>query len=126
MGDTVPERVIAFDWDGTLTNKGDTSTGRAGITYDLAPVMCAMAAGHRVAIMTADPDNLQRIPAILAQYGITSYADVTMQCKMPRMVGEVLVTNRKVLADVYVDDRAMRWQFGMDETIIERMINGTG
>ncbi|SRR6266568_460225 len=120
--DTVPEKVVAFDWDGTLNNTpvthGNDPAIMRGQVCDLTPLHAVMASGHRVAIMTAG-DPLFVLGRLLDRK-VPAFADTAMEHKVPPSAGMVMVTNRKVLADVYVDDRALRWRFGMDASVIER------
>ena len=105
---------IAFDWDGTLTS-GDGPIGQDnGAEIDLYPLRLCLEAGRTVAVMTCN--EAPYVASVLASRGITAFADTAMAHKVPdgEFGGQVLVTNRKVLAAVYADDRNITWKFGDD------------
>ena len=108
---------IAFDWDGTLTS-GDGPTGQDnGAEINLRPLTIILSYGYTAAIMTCnDPEY---VAGILEDRDIPAYADPSNQHKIPDPVftGKVLVTGRKVLARVYVDDRNVLFRYGMSAWI---------
>jgi len=111
---------LAFDWDGTLTSAGAAPVGRdnPGVSIDLTPVRMALSRGLQVAVMTCN--DVGYVAAALYRHGVLGYPDHEMQYKIPPVFlgGYVLVTNRKVLARKYIDDRGMHWQFGDDPELI--------
>lgn len=104
--------VIAFDCDGTLNSKGEGQIGvENGAQWDLTPVKAALALGCRVAVMTCNVPEF--VAGKLRDHGIAAYADDRREYKVPPFTdGTVLVTDRKVLADFYVDDRNVHFAFG--------------
>jgi len=116
MSDTgYSERVVAFDCDGTLN---DMAVGQIGVDngarWDITVLLTAMRLGCRVAVMTCNDPAY--VAAKLQELGVKAYADVAREHKVPPWLGVVLVTDRKVLADEYLDDRNVAYKFGDDPT----------
>ena len=105
--------VVAFDWDGTLTSQGTGKIGQDnGAQVDLTPLRMVLEAGWYAGIMTC---NVVRYVAdVVERHGIAAYADEESYFKIPRFANMVLVSNRKLLADLYVDDHGFRYQYGDD------------
>ena len=110
---------LSFDWDGTLTS-GDGPIGQDnGAVIDVTPLRIALSKRLRVAVMTCNEPWY--VAARLQGQGIAGIADTSMQHKTPPPWLEsqmVMVTNRKVLSRVYVDDRNIAWRFGDDPELI--------
>ena len=112
------EIVVAFDCDGTLNNIGEAPIGvDSGQKWDLRLLRLCLDAGWRVVVTTCN------VPAYVARqlelHGITTYADETMEHKVPPLLHPVhqarryvLVTNRKPLADWYLDDHNIEYRYG--------------
>lgn len=101
--------LIAIDFDGVLTPSPEACWPPAEV--DLTLIRLAQARGYAVAIMTCNAD-VRRVAAELVARGIAAVADPAMSHRSWSDPGTVLVTNRKVIADFYVDDRAVRYRFG--------------
>lgn len=106
--------VVAFDCDGTLTNAGVTVIGQDnGQKWDVHPIWVMQQLGCIVAVMTCNEPEY--VTSMLRQHGIDAYADPDIsdpQYRNPPDDGRVMVTGRKVVADLYVDDNGLRWKFG--------------
>ena len=111
---------LAFDWDGTLTSAGAAPIGQdnPGVIIDVTPLKMALSRGLQVAVMTCNVPSY--VARILWDRGIRALPDNDMQYKIPpvSLGNRVLVTNRKVLASRYIDDRGMNWKFGDDPELI--------
>jgi hypothetical protein len=113
-GPTTTKGNIAFDFDGVLHEHGKMRwpAGR----LDFAPLREAMKRGYAVTIMTANiPASVGRE---LEKHGFKVYVDSKMSYSRWASKGVILVTNRKVSAVAYVDDRAIHWTFGSDPAAI--------
>jgi hypothetical protein len=101
---------VAFDWDGVLHSATEFQ-----LTFDqidLAPVREALARGWTVGVMTAN-DLIEDIALALMRQGIRAFADHFGRCREGFPGSNlVVVSNYKLWADVFVDDRAVRYQFG--------------
>lgn len=131
VSDTGCDRpVIAVDCDGLLNNKGEGRIGvDNGAIWDLSPLRKALALGCRVAIMTCN--DLVYVAGVLQERGVDAYADLAREYKVPPFDdGTVLVTDRKVLADQYWDDRGRQLAYGQDPEPLFRELgldrNGDG
>ena len=113
-GPTTTKGSIAFDFDEVLHEHGKMRwpVGRV----DFAPLREAMRRGYAVSIVTAN------IPASvgkeLERHGFKVYVDTKMTYSRWAYKNVILVTNRKVSAVAYVDDRAIHWVFGSDPAAI--------
>jgi len=111
---------IAFDCDGVLTDQGTTVIGQdTGRKWDVTPVKLALSRGCSVAVMTCNV--VSYVAGQLKEHGLEVFCDETMQYKTwdGGLDGcTVLVTGRKVLADLYVDDHARYWALGDDPELI--------
>lgn len=107
----LPELVIAFDYDGVLTSAAVPGSG-GSVKIDLTPLVLALDAGCRVAVMTCN--DVSHVAGVLESRGIPALQDRSMRYALPPEHGRVLVSNRKVVADLYVDDHGMRWSYGDD------------
>lgn len=106
------EWTIAFDYDGTLT-----SGNRTGAEADFRPLAEAIRRGYSVAVMTCN--DIFHVSAVLNRSGITTQTDPAMRIWLWENAGSVvLVTNRKVWAAIYPDDRGFQWQHGDDPEAI--------
>lgn len=116
----LPMPSIAFDCDGVLTDQGTTTIGEdTDRKWDVTPLRTAISRGFSVGVMTCNV--VTYVAAQLKEQGIRCYADVTMEYKTwdGGLDGcTVIVTNRKLLADRYVDDHGMGWSFGDDPELI--------
>jgi hypothetical protein len=113
---TVLRECYAFDFDGVLH-----AEPRGGITWseiDLTLIADCHARGIAVAIMTCN--DTYRVAAVVRQRGFQVVDDNVTDFGWPRgsppwngyADGKtVLVTNRKVLASRYIDDKAHRHLF---------------
>lgn len=94
---TLSGKVVAVDFDGVLTGNGgwgppgNPLPGTEDRLYELRR------SGYQVATLTARP--VDDVVAWLETWGVHKYVD--------------LVTNRKMVADAYIDDRAVRFHPGM-------------
>ena len=117
--------VIAFDWDGTLTNQGKTNIGKdTGAAIDLTPLRECLQRGWIVTVMTCNSPHY--VARLLHDRGVKAIADPWMHIKVWDRPGIVLVTGRKVLADLYVDDHGLRWSYGSDPQLIADQIEKAG
>ncbi len=126
MNSRMSRTVIAFDWDGTLTNESITPVGTddPDRVIELAPLKMALDAGHIAVVMTCNEPGY--VADILRDHGIHAVTDPWLQVAAWDGGADgktVLVTNRKVLADLYVDDRAFRYRFGDDPASIFAGLN---
>lgn len=116
----LPMYAIAFDCDGVLTDQGTTTIGQdTDRTWDVTPVQMALCRGFSVTVMTCNV--VSYVAARLKDQGLSVYPDETMEYRAwdGGLDGcTVLVTNRKILADLYVDDHAQHWAFGDDPDLI--------
>jgi 8-oxo-dGTP pyrophosphatase MutT (NUDIX family) len=106
--------LVAFDFDGVLhEHRGWVSKfGRINVE----PLRMAQRKGYATAVMTCN--DVGRVATILrVKYNLRTVPDLQM-----RNMGwdggkdgrQVLVTNRKLAARMYVDDRAFHWTYGSD------------
>jgi hypothetical protein len=108
-----PRIPLSFDFDGVL------SEGR-GYHWpvrklDLTVLRQALDRGYAVHVLTAN--DVDKVAWALASQGIDAVHDACPRNRewLGGPSGRVvLVTNRKLKARAYVDDRALRWQFGDD------------
>lgn len=106
-----PQFDVSFDWDGTLTS-GDGPIGQDnGAVIDLAPLQACLDAGLSCAIMTCNQPSY--VAGVLREHQIPVFCDEGFLHKIPHpdFDGMVLVTQRKVLARVYADDRGLRFRW---------------
>lgn len=120
------EPVVAFDCDGTLNNMGVSVIGRDnGQKWDIHPIRVLLTLGCTVCVYTCN--TVDFVVRELCGQGIDAYPDPDItdpQWKCPPNDGRVMVTNRKPLADLYVDDNALRWRFGDPLPHITNMLTG--
>lgn len=106
--------TIAFDFDGVLHENPHYKWPLDAV--DLGLLRKAHARGYAVAIMTCN--DVTRVARFLRKSGFRAVADT----KMTRMHWSdpeaILVTNRKLVADFYVDDKAVRYRFGQPHEVI--------
>ena len=113
--------AIAFDYDGVLTNAGVTVIGQDndGVTLDVSPLSLFLDLGCSVGVMTCnDPEY---VAGKLRDQGIDALADIAMTVRIWNGgIGgrQVLVTGRKLVADMYVDDHGCHWSYGQDKGIL--------
>lgn len=118
---TKPEPMfdVAFDCDGTLTSAAYAPIGQDnGQTWDLRLLTMCLDAGWQVGVMTCNV--AAHVAAQLETHGVHAYADEAMTHKIPPPGGHpvtgraryVLVTNRKLLALWYLDDRNIEYKYG--------------
>jgi hypothetical protein len=100
--------TICFDFDGVLSQGAEYHWPLTGL--DLAPLAEAQRRGYAVVVMTCNRVGL--VAAELRLLGYVPVADVSMVRESWHDPERVLVTGRKVCADAYVDDRAVRWSYG--------------
>lgn len=106
--------TIAFDFDGVLHEhpRYHWPAGR----LDLEPLNEAIRRGYHVAVMTCNVPKM--VGDLLEARGLKVYVDKEMKYGRWDQKGIVLVTNRKVSAVAYVDDRAIRWTIGSNPRAI--------
>jgi len=112
------EPVISFDCDGTLNSLGEAPIGvDSGQVWDLRLLRMCLDAGWRVGVMTCNVPTY--VASQLYAHGVQAYADVRGEFKVPPLVRPldglrryVLVTNRKLLADWYLDDHNIEYKYG--------------
>ena len=111
---------IAFDCDGVLTDQGTTTIGTdTDRKWDVTPIRMALTRGFSVGVMTCNV--VTYVARKLEEQGLTALPDVDMFYKAWDGGPDgctVLVTNRKLLADMIVDDHAMGWSYGQDPELI--------
>jgi hypothetical protein len=112
----LPRPAVAFDCDGVLTSQGTTVIGTdQGADWDVAPIRLALDRGCAVSVMTCNVPSW--VADQLRNEGLSVLADDAMAYKAWDGGPDgktVLITGRKVLADLYVDDHALGWTFGQD------------
>lgn len=106
-------RTIVVDFDGPLHDYlegwGDGSVYGNPVEGSREALGTLMA-GFAVAIGTARTDLAPVAEAIRRWYGIQTVIDTPAgRCHFWNVRGAVLVTNRKLPAAAYIDDRAYRW-----------------
>lgn len=120
------EPVIAFDCDGVLNNMGVSVIGRDnGQKWDTYPIWVLLQLGCTVCVYTCNVPEF--VVDELRKQGIDAYPDpdiTDQQYKCPPANGRVMVTQRKPLADFYIDDNAVRWHFGDPVWKITDMLTG--
>ena len=112
---------LSFDWDGTLTSGDGPIAQDNGAEINLFPLFAAWQRGLVCAVMTCnDPRYVAEVIRGDEKYGMPAQADVRMECKTPPYPDGliVIVTQRKVLARRYIDDRNITWRFGDDPELI--------
>lgn len=110
--------TLAFDFDGVFhpNSRFHWPLERA----DFGPLREAMDRGYAVAIVTGNFPHL--VAAELGKHGFKTLLDPGMSRARWEEVGRVLVTNRKISALAYVDDRGIRWSFGQDPADIFNVV----
>lgn len=101
---------IALDFDGVLHELRGYHWPLAGTDFSL--IHQAHDRGYAVTVMTCNDVGL--VARELQVHGFRVYADHTMRHMYWHDPDVILVTGRKVCATAYVDDRAIRYQFGED------------
>lgn len=115
-----PHRVpLSFDFDGTLTDSRGYRWPVKGL--DLTPVTEALARGYAVHVLTVN--DTYRVAGTLRAAGIDAVSDDGRNPWMVEWDGghdgtKVLVTNRKLKARAYIDDRGLYWRHGMPTEVI--------
>lgn len=111
---------IAFDCDGVLTSEGTTTIGQdTERKWDITPIRMAISRGFSVGVMTCNV--VSYVASRLTDQGLTAIADEKMTIRAWDGGTDgctVLVTNRKLLADRYVDDHGLGWSYGQDPELI--------
>lgn len=110
--------VVAFDCDGTLNSVGEAPIGvDTGQKWNLDLLRACLDAGWRVGVMTCNVPGF--VAKQLESFGVTAYPDERMEYKVPPLLHPlnsvrryVLVTNRKLLADWYLDDHNIEYAYG--------------
>lgn len=101
--------TIAFDWDGVV-HEHAAFTAPMG-NCDLELLREAIARGYSVAVMTCN--NVGYVSGYLRDHGFRVYADTAMRYMDWESAGDlVLVTNRKVCAGLYADDKGFEYHYG--------------
>lgn len=111
------QRTIAFDFDGVIHE--DPHYRIEFLDIDVAPIREAHRRGYAVAIMTCN--DVRRVAAALRQLKLRAWADAGMrflEWSGGKDGKEILVTGRKIVASLYVDDKAMNWRYGEDPAAI--------
>lgn len=111
------QRTIAFDFDGVIHE--DPHYRIEFLDIDVAPIREAHRRGYAVAIMTCN--DVRRVAAALRRLKLRAWADVGMrflEWSGGKDGKEILVTGRKIVASLYVDDKAMNWRYGEDPAAI--------
>jgi hypothetical protein len=120
------EPVVAFDCDGTLNNMGVSVIGQDnGQKWDTYPIWVLQQLGCTVCVYTCNVVDF--VVDELRKQDIDAYPDPDItdpQYKCPPNNGRVMVTNRKPLADLYVDDNALRWKCGDPLWKITNLLSG--
>lgn len=101
--------TISFDFDGVLSEdrQGDGAIRRT----DFEGIREALRRGYSVAVSTCA--SVWKVAGVLRTAGFEVLEDRTMHCLYWQGQGDlILVTNRKVCADIHIDDRAWRHKFG--------------
>ena len=104
---------VAFDFDGVVHENPEWAPKFSAI--DIEGLELFQNAGYAVSIMTCN--DVDRVAAALRRFGFDTYEDHRMrlwQWNGGRTGLTVLVTNRKVSAAMYLDDRGFRFRFGDD------------
>ena len=109
---------VAFDWDGVLQQSPHYLAPGSWV-LDVSPMTAVLAAGYCCAVMTCNV--CENVAAALHHAGLSIALDPAMTRGF--WDGEedgrtVLVTNRKIAAVMYVDDRALHWTYGQDPQVI--------
>jgi 8-oxo-dGTP diphosphatase len=114
--------TVAFDWDGVLSEGGEYHWPLTGL--DLTLIHEAHARGYAAAVMTCN--DVRLVAAELRRHGIKAAADIAMaRCSWHDPVA-VLVTGRKISADLYVDDRAVNYRYGQPAEIVLGALDEAG
>jgi len=109
--------TVCFDFDGTLTEGAEYTPDIGHV--DVGGIRRAQAMGYSVAIMTCSP--ARHVVRALERAGIEAHADQEMVFASWHERRAVLVTQRKVCAVAYFDDRAHQFRYGQDwERAFER------
>lgn len=112
--------TIALDFDGVLSKRAGYHWPLTGLNLDL--IHQAHARGYAVAIMTCN--TVELVAAELERYDVSCYPDYRMRFQAWHDPQVVLVTGRKVCADAYVDDRAIRFAYGDDPANVWDVLDG--
>jgi len=119
--------AVAFDFDGVITNAGVTVIGQDndGVKLDVSPLDLFMDLGCSVGVMTCnDPEY---VAGKLREQGVDAFADLAMSIRIwdGGLRGrQVLVTGRKLVADMYVDDHGQQWHYGQGAgVLVSRLAN---
>jgi hypothetical protein len=106
----VPVATVATDFDGVIHSYG--RGWQDGSIYD-DPIPGAFDAirqlQQRYAVAVFTSRDVQQVTGWLTSYGIRCHADPHGEIKFWDDQDVVLVTNRKILAICYIDDRAIRF-----------------
>lgn len=113
--------TLAFDFDGVLHQHPKYHWPLGATDFDV--MREAMARGYSVAVVTANVVSM--VGDVLAKQGFTVLVDKDMNRARWAQQGTVLVTNRKIPALAYVDDRAIRWTYGQDPAVIWDIVEAT-
>lgn len=113
-GPTSTKGNIAFDYDGVLHSSPKMRWPPKEI--DFGPLREAQRRGYAVTIMTCN--TIASVGKLLEQHGFKVYVDHKRSYTRWAFKNVILVTNMKVSAVAYVDDRAIHWTFGSDPRAI--------
>lgn len=105
------ERLVSVDFDGVLHEHPSYVVKFGEVQVDL--IRALHKAGHPVAVSTCN--DVWRVADVLEAAGFEVYADRHHRYTFwsgGKDGREVLVTNCKVAAMAYIDDRAVNWKFG--------------
>jgi hypothetical protein len=109
----VVKGLLAFDFDGVLHSKVHYSATWGEL--DFTGLTKAQKRGWAVGVMTCN--DVHRVAALLVRAGFKVFADRGMT-QMFWDGGDdgltVIVTNRKLAASRYLDDKGQNFQFGQD------------
>lgn len=105
---------VALDWDGVLSQGAGYHWPLTGL--DLTLVHQAHARGYAVAIMTCN--DVVLVAGELRRHGFRVQADIHMVRLHWDEPEVILITGRKIAATAYVDDRAIRYEFGEPASVV--------
>lgn len=111
--------TIALDFDGVIHENPHYKWPLDAV--DLGLIRKAHARCYAVAIMTCNDVSL--VAKFLRQSGFRAVADLKMTRHSWHDPESILVTNRKITADFYVDDKAVRYRFGQSHEVIFDLVD---
>jgi ADP-ribose pyrophosphatase YjhB (NUDIX family) len=111
--------TVAFDFDGVMHSDPHYRWPLAETDFSL--INKVQARGYAAAVMTCN--DVSRVAATLRNHGFRAVADVRMSRMYWHDPEAILVTGRKICADFYVDDKAVRYQFGQSHEIVTDLLD---